>query len=85
MELPSLKELGKIIKFCRKAGIKVFELGELRLTLTETAPVTKSRRFTPGLPKGFIQGDFVPGDMPTDEELLFASAGGPPNLEGFEQ
>lgn len=84
MNLPNLKELNKLVALCRKTGVKVFELGEMRITLTDAAPAKRSRAVK-GLPKAFQQGDYVPNDLPSDEELLFASAGGPPDLSGFEQ
>lgn len=90
MELPSNKELARIVKLCKKQGVKTFEFGELRITLSDAAlaaPLPKASRrsilASPDAPKGSIQGD-VPDSMPSEEELLFASVGGPPP-EMFEQ
>lgn len=85
MDLPNLKELNKIIQLCRKSGVKVFELGELRITLTDAAPMRPSRVASSTAQKGSIQPNSVPDSMPTEEELLFMSAGGPPDLSGFPQ
>lgn len=94
MELPSNKELARIVKLCRKHGIKVFECGELRITLSDNAftadineKATRGRRSilgSPVAPKGSIQSNNVPDSMPDETELLFASVGGPPP-EMFEQ
>ena len=91
MELPNLKELKKIIDLCRKQGIKIFELGELRITLSDAAlatPVSRARKSIlsqdPNLPKTSIQSNNVPDSMPSEDELLFAAVGGPP-AEMFEQ
>lgn len=85
MDLPSNTELNRIVKLCRLQGVKVFECGELRITLSDAAlatpPSKKSRRSIlagPDAPKGSIQGDNTPDSLPSEEELLFASVGGPP-------
>lgn len=90
MELPSNKVLARIVKLCRKQGIKTFEFGELRITLSDAAlatPLSKASRRSilggPEAPKTSIQGN-VPDSMPDETELLFASVGGPPP-EMFEQ
>lgn len=80
MELPSLKELNKIIRLCRKQGIKVFELGDLRITLTDTIPATPSKSKDTAV-KASQQANTVPDSLPTTEELLFWSAGGEDNLQ----
>lgn len=85
MELPNLKELNKIINLCRKTGVKVFELGELRITLTDAEPSKRTRVTHSTVQKGSIQANSVPDSMPSDEELLYMSAGGPPDLSGFPQ
>lgn len=85
MQLPDLKELKKLIAVCRSQGIKVFELGEMKITLTDEAPPKRTRG--PALPqylKGSIQGD-VPDSLPSEEELLFAAVGGPPDFENLPQ
>ncbi len=88
MELPNLKELKKIIDLCRKQGIKIFELGELRITLSDAAlatPVSRARKSILSQdPKTSIQSNNVPDSMPSEDELLFAAVGGPP-AEMFEQ
>lgn len=91
MDLPSNKELARIVKLCRKQGIKTFECGELRITLSDAALATPTPRASrksilagPDAPKGSIQSNHVPDSMPSEEELLFASVGGPPP-EMFEQ
>lgn len=85
MELPNIKELKKIIALCRAQGIKVFELGELRITLTDEAPAKRTRaQYTDNTPKTSIQKDTVPDDGLSEEELLFYSSGGPPDLTGMQ-
>lgn len=86
MDFPNVKDLKKIVALCRQTGIKTFELGELRITLTETAPAPRTRsKYTDNTLKTSVQKDTVPDSMPSEEELLFASCGGPPDLEGFNQ
>lgn len=85
MNLPDTKQLKKIVQLCRSQGIKVFELGELRITLTDEAPAKRTRaQYTDNTPKTSIQKDTVPDAGLSEEELLFYSAGGPPDLTGMQ-
>lgn len=85
MDFPNLKDLNKIINLCRKTGVKVFELGELRITLTDEPPARRTVVKSSTAQKGSVQSNNVPDSLPSDEELLFMSAGGPPDLTGFPQ
>lgn len=85
MDLPSIKELNKIIKLCRTQGVAVFQFGELKITLAEHAPAKPKKSIQERILAGdSIQSTEVPDSMPSEEELLFASVGGPPP-EMFEQ
>ena len=75
MQLPDIKELDKLIALCRKRGITTIKLGELELTLSEDAPVSKPRGKAakkpyeaPGEPESF--------DGMSEEDRLFWSSGG---------
>ncbi len=75
MQLPDLKELDKLIALCRKRGVSVVKMGELELTLSDSAPASKPRgkaakkaHEAPGDPESF--------DLLSDEEKLFWSVGG---------
>lgn len=84
MQLPDLKELKKLIAVCRSQGIKVFELGEMKITLTDEAPPKRTRgESLPKYSKGSIQGNEVPDSLPSEEELLFAAVGGPPDFDSL--
>lgn len=82
MTLPDLKELDKLIALCRKRGISTIKLGEMELTLSEEAPKPTSRKprnLSTELP---ITSAPYNSDSPTEEELLYWSAGtGIPNGE----
>lgn len=84
MDFPDLKQLKKISDACRKAGIKVFECSDFKITLTDLPPppsaYKRSKAQKSGKPtdKDFIQGD-IASDTPSPEELLYWSAGGPPS------
>ena len=83
MDLPDIKQLKKISDACRKAGIKVFECENFKITLTDTPPPPSAYKRQKALKTGkaapteFVQGE-VQTDMPSPEELLYWSAGGPP-------
>lgn len=85
MDLPNLKDLSKIVKLCRQTGIKTFEFGELRITLTDEAPAKRTRTaYTDNTPKTSIQANNTENSLPSEDELLFWSAGGPPDLTGIQ-
>lgn len=75
MELPDLKSLDKILALCRKRGVQVIEIGELRITLGDT-PVRHTSVKKSEQSKYSIQGEVVDSpNTPTEEELLFWSSG----------
>ncbi len=86
MDLPDPKQLKKLADYCRKAGIKTYECAECKITLADQytpAPSAYLRKKAGGEkgPKTSIQGH-VASDTLSSEELLFYSAGVPP--EGIE-
>ncbi len=81
MDLPDLKKLNKLVALCRKQGIKVFELGEMKITLTDDAPQRARNEFSPRASKASVQGNTVADSLPSDEDLLFASCGGNEGLD----
>ena len=88
MELPDPKQLKKLAEMCRKAGVKVYECADCKITLADTyaPPVSsyqkrKAKATGQPLSKQSIQGS-IATDTPSAEELLFLSCGGPP--DGFD-
>ena len=81
MKIQDLKELEKLIRLCRKAGITVIKVDGIELALTEQPPrkaVKRSNSFmAPSLP-GIDENTPVETiDMPdslTEEQLLYYSA-----------
>lgn len=77
MPLPSPKELKKIAKACREAGIKVYRAEGIELHFTDEAPVKhkmKSKKQTTVDPEyTSADGDFV-SEALNEEALLFWSA-----------
>lgn len=93
MDLPDPKQLKKLADYCRKAGIKVYECADCKITLDDGyAPIPSAyqrrkakadgKSVTPAAPKSFIQGTNIPVETLSAQELLFLSCGGPP--DGFE-
>ncbi len=89
MDLPDPKQLKKLADICRKAGIKVYECAECKITLAdhyapEPSPYLQRKAKASGkLPtqKISIQGAEIPVDSLSAQELMFLSCGGPP--DGF--
>ncbi len=80
-ELPSTKELNKIIALCRKQGIKSIKIGELELTLGDTVPAGKKPRGKSAAKvnhgeQGEIETDGW--ENLSEEEQMFWSVGGVP-------
>lgn len=85
MDLPDPKKLKKLADYCRKAGIKVYECEGMKITLADhyiPEPSAYMRKKIKGGKKASIQQESIPVSMPSAEELLFFSAGGPP--DGFD-
>lgn len=81
-----LRHLKKIADACRKAGIKVYECQDFKITLTDNLPPPSAYRLRKAAKsegskldvKPSIQGDVPTPDMPSPTDLLFAAVGGPP-------
>lgn len=70
-----LKELKKLIKYLRKEGITEFKADGFEFKLGPEP--AKSRKSLAKQAESEIQGA-IDSDYPSEEELLFMSAGGPP-------
>lgn len=69
-----LKELKRIVSFLRKSGVTKYSENGLTLELgPEVVPKYSSKHKSKE-----IDESLIPTDTPTDEELLFWSAGGAP-------
>lgn len=66
------KELEKLVKTCRKMGIKSYKGPDFEFTLTDDAPV-KASKSAILKEKSNVQGD-VESDSLTADEMLFWSA-----------
>lgn len=88
MDLPDPKQLKRLADYCRKAGIKVYECAECKITLDDhyfaqpTAYQKRKAKAEGPQQKYSVQNSQVPIDAPSAEELLFLSCGGPP--DGFD-
>lgn len=75
MAIPNAKELKKLAKACREAGIHYFKSADFEFTLTGVAPEKRSTsKGTPALlpeTNGDIETDSI-----SEAELLFWSSGG---------
>ncbi len=77
------KELAKLAKACRKAGIKHYRCEEYEFTLTDEAPPKVTRLSGNTLNKSDLRPDKILG-LPelSEEEILLWSAGGGSPIEG---
>ena len=76
-----LKELKKLVKYLRQEGITEFKNGDLEFKLGSQP--TKSKKVSKPIPEGHTDVSEevnVETDGPTNEELLFWSAGGAANF-----
>ncbi len=69
----SPKELQKLAKACRKAGIKSFKCADFEFTLADTGFVESYAPKTKG--KQSSQGDVLAPDSLTEDQLLYWSVG----------
>lgn len=85
MQLPDIKDLGKVIDLCRKKGVEEITIGEITLKLgPEPEPRVRQRAS-----QNEEQSDYDPADpwanFPAGElspdQLAFYSAGGTPGQE----
>ena len=82
MSVPTAKELKKLAKACREAGIHYFKGEGFEFTLTGIAPekvTAKSKNTTPA-EQGEIESDIL-----SQEDLLFWSSGGDINTQAQNQ
>lgn len=80
MNLPDLKQLDRVIALCRKRGVKSIKIDNVELILNEEAP-TQTKRKRKAVPLDQLptsEDSSFDSDMPSEMELLFASAGGVP-------
>ena len=72
MPVPTAKELKKLAKACREAGIHYFKSADFEFTLTGVAPEKPTRsKFVSADTQGEIESDTL-----TEEELLYWSSNG---------
>jgi hypothetical protein len=72
MAIPTAKELKKLAKACRDAGIHYFKSAEFEFTLTGVVP---EKPVKGKAPLTHTQGD-IESDTPSEEELMFWSTAG---------
>jgi len=72
MATPTAKELKKLAKACRDAGIHYFKGDGFEFTLTGVVPEKPSRK----APQPEADMSKIETDTPTEEELMFWSTGG---------
>jgi hypothetical protein len=79
MDLPDLKDLGKVIDLCRKKGVSNITIGTLRLELgPEPERVSRQRESgTHEQDPADPYANFPTGEL-TPEQLMFYSSGGMP-------
>ena len=85
MNLPDVKDLAKVIDLCQKKGVKVFQMGELRLELGEPPVKQSAPRFQESVPQNETDPEDpwanFPNGVLSPEQLMFYSAGGKPGDE----
>lgn len=75
--MTDIKELKKLVKYLRKEGITEYKDGELQFKLGE--PPQKTHKATTKPTQTDVSSQVnIDTDYPTEEEMLFYSAGGPP-------
>lgn len=76
MDLPDPKVLIKLAAACRKAGITTFKGAGIEFTLEPKGPLqTRSKKQSTGKPEALEEQGEIETNEPTQEELLFWSAG----------
>lgn len=88
MALPTAKEIQKLAKACRKAGIRTFKAEGIEFTLTEEAP--RSTRASQKATKQptLAQDETFQSDTLTEEQMMFWSVQGltgPSNDQGTSE
>jgi hypothetical protein len=77
MPIPTAKELKKLAKACRDAGIHYFKSADFEFTLNGVAPEKPSRSRSSS---SDVQGE-IESDSLTEEELLYWSTNGGSPME----
>jgi len=78
MALPTAREIQKLAKACRKAGIRTFKAEGIEFTLTDEQPTTKRASQKASKQPIMAQDEEFKSDTITDEQMLFWSAQGLP-------
>ena len=74
MSAPTAKELKKLAKACREAGIHHYKGDGFEFTLTGVTPEKPSRKNAAALPEA--DHTKIETDTPSEEELMFWSTSG---------
>ncbi len=80
MDLPDLKDLGKVIDLCRKKGVASITIGQLKLDLGPEPEPKKSQASAnsqPEIDETDPWANFPAGEL-TPSQLIFYSSGGLP-------
>lgn len=84
MDLPSAKDLKKLAKACRAAGITSFKGNGIEFTLSDYIPTTKNTPSTTKTPPKDLGENAIETDELVGDALLFWSVGDEPT-EGQQQ
>lgn len=77
----SLKDLEKLLKLCRKHGVKDIQLAEVKLTLGDL-PFEPRTQEQGEIPTDNPYANFPDGEL-TPEQLMFYSSGGRPEDDPY--
>ena len=81
--ISTIKDLEKLLKLCRKQGVKEIKLGEIAFSLGDL-PHEESVGSIDGAPVSDKYENFPQGEL-TPEQLMFYSAGGLPENDPENQ
>jgi len=83
MDDQTLKELKKIVSFCRKNGVTSLKMDGIEIALSQTALFPESeykRKKASKAAPGALSSDFIPTEPQyTDEDILLWSSAGLPD------
>lgn len=87
MSIPNPKELKKLVKACREAGIKQFKGNGYEFTLTDEAPVKRSNARKNNVITNVEPADssFESDTLTEDALLMWSSAGGGVPFSGEQE
>ncbi len=80
----SPKELEKLVKTCRKMGIKSYKGADFEFTLTDEAPV-KASKLKASTEKADIQGEIESDSLTPDQLLMWSAMGGGVPFSGEQE